>query len=123
MKGAIGYFRVSTKEQAAQNNSLPVQEGKFRDFCNRSSLSVLKSFTDRQSARNADDRTQFQAMLDYCRKHRQEISCVVVADLSRLAHNVGDQARTISTLTQLGVTLVSIDEPQIGNTAAGKLAA
>jgi site-specific DNA recombinase len=123
MKGAVGYFRVSTKEQAAQNNSLPVQEGKFKGYCTSNSLPALCTFIDKQSARNANDRTQFQAMLSYCQKHRKEVSCVVVADLSRFARNVADQAQTISTLAQLGIKLVSIDEPHIDSTAAGKLSA
>src|SRR6266436_3334828 len=91
MSGAVGYFRVSTKEQASQNNSLPVQEGKFRDFCTRNNLPNITSFVDRQSARNADERPAFQKMLAYCQKNKKNISCVVVADLSRLARNVVDQ--------------------------------
>lgn len=45
---------------------------------------------------------------------------MVVADLSRLARNVADQATTITTLKQLGITLVSCDET-IEDSAAGKL--
>ena len=62
--GAVGYFRVSTKEQAVQNKSLPVHE------C---------TFLDKQSART-DKRPEFQRMLEYCQKHHKQISCVVVAD-------------------------------------------
>jgi site-specific DNA recombinase len=121
-KGAVLYARVSTKEQAQQNNSLPVQEGKFRDFCTRTGLEVIKMFIDKQSART-DERPQFQAMLMFCRQNRKRIACVVVADLSRLARNVADQAHTISTLAQLGIKLESIDEPNLDGTATGKLSA
>jgi site-specific DNA recombinase len=83
-KGAVLYARVSTKEQAQQNNSLPVQEAKFKDFCTRRGLGILKTFIDKQSART-DERPQFQAMLVFCRQNKKRIACVVVADLSRLA--------------------------------------
>src|SRR5437870_3924296 len=104
--GAVGYFRVSTKEQAVQNKSLPVHE------C---------TFLDKQSART-DKRPEFQRMLEYCQKHHKQISCVVVADLSRFARNVVDQGTSIMTLKQLGIEVVSIDEPITDDTAAGKLA-
>lgn len=117
---AVGYFRVSTKEQAEKNNSLPVQEGKFSDHCSRNGLTILKTFLDKQSARTAE-RSQFQEMLAFCRKNRGKVSCVVVADLSRLARNVADQGQTITELSKLGIKLVSIDEPNLDDTAAGKL--
>src|SRR5438270_12273451 len=104
--GAVGYFRVSTKEQAVQNKSLPVHE------C---------TFLDKQSART-DKRPEFQRMLEYCQKHHKQSSCVVVADLSRFARNVVDQGTSIMTLKQLGIDVVSIDEPITDDTAAGKLA-
>ena len=121
MPGAIGYFRVSTKEQANENNSLPVQEGKFKSYCTSNSLTILCTFIDKQSARTRDDRPQLQRMLEYCKKNRKQISCVVVADLSRLARNVIDQGQVIIELSQLGIKLISVDEPSLDDSAAGKL--
>jgi len=37
--------------QAEKNNSLSVQSGKFKDFSTRSSLDILETLVDRQSAR------------------------------------------------------------------------
>jgi site-specific DNA recombinase len=72
-----------------------------------------------RSARTTD-RPQFQAMLDYCRKHKGKITHVVFADLSRLARNVADQSVTLATFKQLGITPLSCDET-IEDSAAGKL--
>jgi len=119
--GAVGYFRVSTAEQANQNNSLPTQEAKFNNFCIHNGLTVVKIFTDKQSART-DARPEFQRMLAYCQQNRRKISHVVVADLSRLARNVLDQGQAIVSLKQWGIELASIDEPITDDTAAGKLA-
>src|SRR5206468_7886298 len=119
--GAVGYFRVSTKEQAVQNKSLPVHEGKFKGYCTSNNLPALCTFLDKQSART-DKRPEFQRMLDYCQKNHKKISHVIVADLSRFARNVTDQGTAIFTLKQLGIDVVSVDEPITDDTAAGKLA-
>ena|SRR5579864_3762149 len=122
--GAIGYVRVSTAEQAKQQYNLPVQEGKVRAFCQEQSLPVLCLFTDRGESARTADRPEFQRMIEYCRarENRDKVTHVVVADLSRLARNVVDQGTTIATLKQLGITVVSVDEPITDDTAAGKLA-
>jgi DNA invertase Pin-like site-specific DNA recombinase len=86
--GAVGYFQVSTKEQAANNNSLPVQESKFKGYCTAHNLPILCTFLDQQSARIVDKLPEFQRMLEYCQKNKS-VSHVVVADLSRFARNVG----------------------------------
>lgn len=51
------------------------------------------------------------------------MSHVIVTDLSRLARNVADQGRLIGLLGDMGVQLLSVDEPHIDRTAAGKLSA
>ncbi len=78
---------------------------------------------DKQSARTADERPQFQKMLAYCRKNHKNISCVVVSDLSRFARNVADQGASIAELKRLGIKTISVDEPMVDSTSAGKLAA
>jgi site-specific DNA recombinase len=121
VRGAVLYIRVSTTEQASSNYSLPTQEAKERNFCRQQGLPVHKIFADKESARTADDRPEFKKMLAYCRQHRKEISHVVVSDLSRLARNVLDQGQTIVELTELGIQLVSVDEPNLDDSAAGRL--
>lgn len=119
MSGAVLYIRVSSQEQADQAHNLPTQKRKVEDRCKREGLPILKKFVDAESARTAD-RTQFQEMLTYCRTHRSKVTHVVFADLSRLARNIQDQASTLATFKQLGITPVSCDE-RIEDSAAGKL--
>jgi site-specific DNA recombinase len=119
---AVLYTRVSTAEQAKQHYNLPVQEKKLREYCEQHSLNVLRLFTDRGESARTADRPQLQKMLAYCREQRGKITQIIVADLSRLARNVIDQGTTIATLKQLGISLVSVDEPITDDTAAGKLA-
>src|ERR1700688_165219 len=119
MNRAVLYVRVSTDEQASQVQNLPTQQRKCTDRCTRDGLAVDKIFIDADSARTAE-RPQFQAMLDYCRKHKSKVTHVVFADLSRLARNVADQSVTLATFKQLGITPVSCDET-IEDSAAGKM--
>ena len=86
-------------------------------------LRTVGPFVDKQSARTANERPKFQEMLAYCRKNHKNISCVVVSDLSRFARNVADQGASIAELKRLGIKTVSVDEPMVDDTAAGKLAA
>jgi len=81
MEGAIGYARVSTEEQARENNSLAVQQKKIAAYCERNGLDLLKVFEGSESARTTN-RPALQAMLAYCRQHRRKISHVIVTDLS-----------------------------------------
>ena len=118
---AVLYIRVSTAEQASQNNSLPVQERKLRDYCQQHGIQVLKLFADKGESARTDDRPEFRKMLAYCRQHRKEISYFIVSDLSRLARNVLDQGQTVMELGQMGIKLISVDEPNLDESAAGKL--
>ena len=123
MPGALIYIRVSTEEQQRRNvANLPTQEKKAREHGSRLGLPVLKVFSDEESGRTPE-RDGLQKLLDYCREHRGKVSHVIVADLSRLARNVADQGMLIGRLADMGVQLLSVDEPHIDRTAAGKLSA
>ena len=113
------YIRVSSDEQADQAQNLSTQTRKVEDRCKRDGVSVLKVFTDIESARTTE-RKQFQAMLDFCRKHQGKVTHCYFSDLSRLNRNVADQSVTLTTLKRLGITAVSCDE-RIEDSAAGKL--
>src|SRR5215475_6360943 len=118
---AVLYIRVSTAEQASNNQSLPLQEAKLRAYCNQHGLDVAKLFADRGESARTDDRPQFQKLLAYCRQHRHQVSHLIVSDLSRLARNVFDQGKIALELTELSIQLVSVDEQNIDDSAAGRL--
>jgi site-specific DNA recombinase len=116
---AGGYARVSTVEQAGENQSLPAQKRKIDSYCKQNDIPLLKVFEGSESARTAD-RIGLQHALDYCRENRNTVSQFVVCDLSRLARNNFDQAQIIVELKSLGVTFVSIDEPLTDDSALGQ---
>ena len=123
MKGDVIYCRISDEEQGRRNaQNLPTQQKKCRDHSKHDALPVIKVFVEQESGRTTD-RTNLQEMLAYCSKNRGIVARVVVADLSRLARNVSDQGSIIARLADMGIELVSVDEPHIDRSAAGKLAA
>lgn len=117
---AIGYVRVSTEDQAKQVQNLPTQEKKVREFCKQQGWSVLQLFADQGQSARTTERPAFQKMLQFCRKNKAKVSHVVVADLSRFARNVQDQANAMMELRNLGIEVISVDEPHINETAVGK---
>jgi site-specific DNA recombinase len=119
--GAVTYARVSTAEQANTNHSLPNQQRKFQDSCTRNKLPIIAEFVDRGESARTADRPEFQRMFQYCKANRQKISHLIIADLSRLARNVLDQGNTVVALAELNIKLVSYDEPNLDESAAGNL--
>ena len=119
MRGAIGYARVSTDEQARENNSLYVQKKKISTYCHANELPLLHVFEASESARTMD-RAGLQELLKYCRTNRRKVSHVIFSELSRLARNVQDQAQIIITLKKLDIVATSIDEPLTDDTATGQ---
>ncbi len=119
---AIIYTRVSTDEQAADPFNLLKQEECCRTFCVQRGYTVVKVFTDADSARTAD-RSAFQEMRLFCRHHKRDVDCVVVQDLSRFARNLQDQTRCIADLKVLGVKLCSVYEQSVDDSASGTLTA
>ena len=103
--------------------NLSNQEQKCHSYCETKGHPVIRVFIDPGESARTADRPEFQQMLAYCKTHRREVGYVVVQDLSRFARNNGDQAQFIAELGNLGVKLCSVYEPNVDDTAAGKLAA
>jgi DNA invertase Pin-like site-specific DNA recombinase len=117
--GAVGYARVSSEEQARENNSLPMQKRKISSYCDQNGFSLLQTFEDSKSGRDMY-RPGLHKLLEFCEGNRERVSCVIVSDLSRLNRNLFDQATIITRLNALGIELVSIDEPLTNDSALGK---
>jgi site-specific DNA recombinase len=120
--GVVLYVRVSTDEQADPAN-LENQEQRCRDYCKRHGMSVIKVFTDAGESARTAARPQYQLMLAFCRENRRKVGYVVVQDLSRFARDSGDQANGIVELKRSQILLRSVYEPNVDETAAGRLAA
>jgi site-specific DNA recombinase len=117
---AVLYLRVSTADQA-ENFSLPNQEKDCKALCARQGWSVLDVFVDPGASARSSDREEFQRMLQFCKDKRVDFA--VVSDLSRFARNSADQGHAICDLNKRGTKVRSVKEPNVDETAAGRLAA
>jgi DNA invertase Pin-like site-specific DNA recombinase len=102
----IGYCRVSTVEQ---NLDRQIEGLKKYD--------IEKWFTEKVSGKNATDRPELQAMLDFAR----EGDTIYIHDFSRLARSTKDLLNIVELLNNKGVHLVSNKENVDSSTPTGKL--
>ena len=107
--GAVCYFRVSTKEQL-QNYSISTQQDKCREYCKANGLTILAEFQEPKSAKNAEQRPEFQKMLGFCRDNRDRVGYVVVIKTDRFARNTADDAAVRAILQSFGIRLYSVSE-------------
>jgi site-specific DNA recombinase len=119
---AVLYLRVSTPEQADPLN-LTNQENGCRRLADQRGIVVREVILGPGESGRRADRPSFVKLLSYCKAHRNRIGYVIVESLSRFARNVADQSSAISELRENGISLLSVAEPNVDNTAAGRMAA
>jgi len=120
---AVIYLRVSTKEQAAKDESgegysIPAQrEACLRHIAERG-WSFTEEFTDAGESARTADRPMLKAMLR--RVAEGGVGVVVVHKIDRLARSMEDHVAIRAALRHAGVQLVSVTE-NIEETASGRL--
>lgn len=102
----IAYIRVSTKEQ---------NTGRQHEDFTAKGIVLNKVFEEKLSGKNTD-RPQLQAMLAYLR----EGDTLYVESFSRLARSTRDLLNIVNTLTEKGVSFVSLKENVDTTTSQGK---
>ena len=119
---AVMYLRVSTPEQADPLN-LKNQEDGCRRLATQRGLTVAEVILGPGESGRTADRPSFVRLLSYCEAHRKRIGYVIVESVSRFARNVADQGAALAELRENGITLLSVAEPNVDDTAAGRMAA
>jgi site-specific DNA recombinase len=97
----IGYVRVSTTEQA-ETDALTQQSERVKR------AGAVLIFSDIESGRK-DSRTEFNKMLDLCRKGG--VTQVIITRVDRLARSVVTAHRTLAFFEELGIKLNILDAP------------
>ena len=107
-KRAIGYFRVSTSQQAGERHcSLETQEDRFQRHCQQHGYTQIASFTDTASGRR-DDRKEYRRMVDFVLQGGADV--IVVQFLDRFGRNPREILRRYWELEERGVTIEATDE-------------
>lgn len=118
---AVAYIRVSTEEQT-HGTSLDSQRRACLDYAQRNGIDLPKENIFREEGVSAKlmDRPQLAAMLDYCAKHKGEITHCIIWKVDRLARRSEYHHIIKAQLAKLGVKLVSVTEP-IDDSPMGQL--
>lgn len=85
---AVGYARVSSKDQEDTGYSLPAQEKLLRDYADRNGYELTKVFAIQESAAGKVQRKIFHEMMAFVAKTK--ISTVFVETTDRLTRNFAD---------------------------------
>ena len=101
-------MRVSTPGQAGDNHhSLETQEGRYKEYCERSGLIPIRKFVDVVSGRR-DDRKEYQRMVDYVMEGSADV--IIVQFLDRFGRNPREILQRYCQLQDAGITVVATDE-------------
>lgn len=96
MKKAIGYIRISTKDQSTY--SLSGQRSEIMSYCSRQDIQLLDVFEDDgQSAKNFD-RVSWQQLERYVDMHHKKIDYLIVYKYDRFSRNLTEALATIDKL-------------------------
>lgn len=116
---AVIYIRVSSEEQV-ENYSLSTQEDICIKEAARRKLDVVQVFREEgKSAKTIKGRPTLIQMLEFCRKHKKEISYVIVYRLDRISRQTSDYLIIRKKLAESNVSLISASEPT-GNSPTEK---
>lgn len=96
MKKAIGYIRISTKDQSVY--SLPGQRNEIVSYCGKNEIQLLSVFEENgQSAKNFD-RINWQQLESYIQIHHRDIDYLIVYKYDRFSRNLTEALSMIDKL-------------------------
>jgi site-specific DNA recombinase len=119
MTNYLAYCRVSTKEQADKDNSLPAQKRIIQEYADRKNLKIVKWYSEAKSGYKGN-REEFNKMLEHLKD--PEIEGVIFHKLDRSSRNVGDFALLDKMVTQSKKKMIIIEGEFDTSRAAGRLA-
>lgn len=110
MKIAIGYIRISNKDQS--NFSLDGQHKFITDYCTRNNISLLQVYRDNgQSAKNFD-RAEWKELSAFISKNYKQVNMLLVPKYDRFSRNMLEALQTIELIEKkYSIEIESVTEP------------
>jgi len=109
MKKAIGYIRISTKDQS--NFSLSGQEKYIREYASQHSIEISSLFTDEGKSAKNFDRPDWKLLEKFIEKHHRDIDYLIVAKYDRFSRNAAQGLSKIELLERkFKIIIVSVFE-------------
>ena len=120
MQQALIYCRVSTEEQAKNNNSLRTQEILCRRFAESNGHKVVAVYVDDGKSATNLNRPALQDLIARCQQDKS-IDAVIVQETDRLARNTNDHLTVKAVLKRAGVKLISVNQPMLDESPEGNM--
>ena len=112
------YLRVSSEEQV-ENYSLSNQEYACTKLAESRGLNIVEIFREEGASAKTANRPELIRLLEYCRKHKDSVSSVMVYKIDRLSRQTSDFLKIRMNLFELGIGFISATEPT-GNEPSDK---
>lgn len=118
---AVSYARVSSREQAEKELSIPAQLEAMRNYCKQKGWKLVHEYIDAGKSAKTDDRPEFQRMISMAKKHNRNFDNIVVHKFDRFSRNREDHVIYKSLLKKMGVFVYSVTEQTDPDTPHGFL--
>lgn len=118
---AVAYARVSSKEQADKELSIPAQLEAIRNYCKQKGWKLITEYIDAGKSAKTDERPQFQKMIAMGKRQNRNFDVIIVHKFDRFSRNRDDHVIYKSLLKKLGVTVYSVTEQTDPETPHGFL--
>ena len=120
IKNVLIYCRVSTEEQAKNNNSILTQENLCREFAESKTYSVLDVYKDEGKSATNLNRAGLQDMLNRCREDKS-VDAVLVQETDRLARSTQGHFTVKAILKKADVKIIAISQPMLDDSPEGNM--
>ena len=116
---AIGYIRVSTRDQADSGASLESQRLKIMAYATMHDLDLVEVIEDAGFSAKSLDRPGMDELLKFIRGRK--VGVVIVAKLDRITRSVRDLGELVELFQHSGVEFASVADHIDTSTASGRL--
>lgn len=114
------YARVSSSEQREQGFSIEAQQALLREYSKKHNIIIIKEFLEVHSAKTGGRRSEFNSMLDFIKRYKDDNLVILVEKTDRLYRNFEDRI----ILDKLDVPIHLVKESTIyrkGNSSSDEL--
>ncbi|WP_071887914.1 recombinase family protein [Rufibacter sp. DG15C] len=116
----VVYTRVSTKEQADNNQSLATQRKYCDAFALKNGLEVVEYFGGTYESAKTDERKEFNRMLAFVKKSKEQIASIIIYSPDRFSRSGANAIHIAKELQQNNISIRSVMQETNTATASGK---
>ncbi len=117
----VVYTRVSTKEQADNNFSLPTQRKACEEYAQKAKYEVMGYFGGTYESAKTDERKEFNKMLSFIKKSKEKISWIIVYSPDRFSRSGANAIYISSQLKTVDIIITSVTQQTDATTASGTM--